>query len=191
MIESDTFDSNTDLQVLDLSLNSISDLPSNLFKLPSLRKLYLSENEGLKIVDVIDKAKPITSPLEFLDVSVIPMETLPDLGIMPHLVKYNISHIPSERIIISVKHFAGLCNLKFLENAKISAFFQDPCECIVLENWLKERKVRFKPFNCTIDYAESKKFTFYIVLMIFENFRLSSKCVFGKFGTLSTMYGGL
>lgn len=160
VIDSDAFDSNTDLQVLDLSLNPITTLPENIFKLPSLRKLYLSENEWLDIAKTVDAAKPITSPLEFLDISAIPMNILPDLGVMPYLLKYNISNIPQE-VSVSVKHFAGLCNLKFLENAKVSTTFDDPCECLTLENWLKERKVRFKPFNCLSDIVDGEKYNIF------------------------------
>lgn len=155
-IDSDAFDSNTDLQVLDLSLNPIVNLPKNLFQLPSLRKLYLSENEWLNIIKTIEEAKPITSPLEYLDISAIHMKTLPDLGVMPYMVKYNISNIPDD-VVVTAKHFAGLCNLKFLENSKLSPIFEDPCECHVVENWLRERKVRFKPFNCTLEYAKGIK----------------------------------
>lgn len=154
-IDSDAFDSNTELQVLDLSLNPLRELPQNLFKLPALRKLYLSENEWLDIVKIIEEAKPITSPLEFLDISAIGMKTLPDLGVMPYLIKYNISNLPNE-VEISIKHFAGLCNLQFLENAKISATFEDPCECLTLEKWLKERNIRFKSFNCPEKIVEGE-----------------------------------
>lgn len=163
-IDSDAFDSNTDLQVLDLSLNPIRTLPSSIFKLPSLRKLYLSENEWLQIASAVEEAKPIISPLEFLDISAIRMDVLPDLGVMPYLLRYNISNLPTE-VAVSVKHFAGLCNLKFLENAKITAKFDDPCECLTLEKWLKERNVRFKPFNCNVEYAEGEKF-FLVGLLI-------------------------
>lgn len=166
VIDPDAFDSNTDLQVLDLSLNPISTLPPNIFKLPSLRKLYLSENEWLNIAKAVEEAKPIISPLEFLDISAIPMEVLPDLGVMPYLLKYNISNLPEE-VVVSVKHFAGLCNLKFLENTKVSAKFEDPCECLTLEKWLKERKVRFKPFNCHAEYTEGKGFILVGLISVF------------------------
>lgn len=155
-IDPDAFDSNTDLQVLDLSLNTFTTLPKTIFQLPSLRKLYLSEDEWLDIVKAVDDAKPITSPLESIDISAIDMETLPDLGVMPHLLKYNLSNIPSE-VKVSTRHFAGLCNLRFLENVKLRATFDDPCECLSLENWLRERKVKFKPFNCELEVAEGEE----------------------------------
>lgn len=156
-IEADAFDSNSDLQVLDLSLNPVTTLPKNIFQLPALRKLYLSEDEWLDIVKTIDEAKPISSPLEYLDISAIPMEILPDLGVMPYLLKYNISNIPNE-VTVSAKHFAGLCNLKFLENTKLSVTFEDPCECFALEHWLKVREVRFKPFGCPLELPQGKRF---------------------------------
>lgn len=174
-INPDTFDSNTDLQVLDLSLNPILTLPSNLFKLPSLRKLYLGEDEWLNVVKTFEDAKPITSPIEFLDISATRMDILPDLGVMPYLLKYNISNLP-EQVIISVKHFAGLCNLKFLENAKVSAVFEDPCECFTLEKWLKERKVRFKSFNCPPELAEGKCRNVLLHLINYRTFLLFSDC---------------
>lgn len=92
-IEEDAFDSNTNLQVLDLSLNPFSRIPKGIFHLPSLRKLYLSASELLQIAEIVEEAKPITSPLEALDISMIDMKVLPDLGVMPHLLAYNVSNI--------------------------------------------------------------------------------------------------
>lgn len=148
-IDNNVFEDNGELQTLDLSLNGLTTLPSVVFQLPSLKRLYLSQNLNANIAELIDEIKPIQSPLEFLDLSFNEIEHLPDLGIMPHLVAYNISG--NDLSNLEVKHFSGLCRLKFLYNNNVTSYFDDPCECWNVQRWLMDREVLFNKWNCGID----------------------------------------
>lgn len=135
-----------ELQSLDLSLNALSTLPSVIFQLPSLKRLYLSQNLNANIAELIDKVKPISSPLELLDLSFNEIETLPDLGVMPHLIAYNISG--NDVSNPEVRHFSGLCKLKFLYNSNFTSYFDDPCQCWNVQRWLIDRNVLFNKWEC-------------------------------------------
>lgn len=145
-IHQDAFFYNTDLRVLDLSLNGIIKLPPQVLQLPSLEKLFLSKNANMNIIDAVDKAKPISSPLKELDIGFNEIDTLPDFGMMPHLVKLNITGNPE--VEMSLKSFAGLCNLQILSMDNVTAVFEDPCECWILEKWLRDRNVMFSSWEC-------------------------------------------
>lgn len=143
-IDDDAFEDN-DLTFLDLSLNSLLKVPSQIFHLPSLEQLLLSKNLNMNVVEAVESAKPISSPLKVLDISYNELDELPDLGIMPYLIKYNISGNDAN---MSVRSLAGLCSLKQFVNNDSTLNFENPCDCWILQNWLKERGVRFTPFDC-------------------------------------------
>lgn len=145
--ENFTFEDMDDLIILDLSLNVISELPPDIFHLPSLRKLSLSQNQNAKIVDSINEASPITSPLEAIDISFNDLKTLPNLGNMPHLLLYNITG--NKLLNMKVKDIAGLCNLKTLANNS-TMHFGNPCDCWNIQRWLEEREVNFVKMSCEV-----------------------------------------
>lgn len=153
-IHDDTFKSISDLNTLDLSMNGLSNLPPVVFHLPTLKSLYLGQNMNINIVDAVESAKPITSPLVQFDISYVLSEEpseLPDLGTMPFLIKYNISG--NQITSLSTKHFAGLCSLKILDTNNVSAEYDNPCDCWMINNWLQERKVQFAPLLCKVEKA--------------------------------------
>lgn len=154
-IDHDAFEENDDLTFLDLSLNGLLKVPVQIFHLPALEHLLLSKNVNMNVVDVVESAKPISSPLKVLDISYNDLEELPDLGVMPYLVKYNIS---GNDAIMTVRSMAGLCSLKYLANNDSKVYFEEPCDCWTLGSWLQERGVHFTPFECddTINVAGKK-----------------------------------
>lgn len=145
-IDETAFDNQDDLTTLDVSLNGIISLPPVIFQLPSLQNLYLSRNLNINLAETIEKAKPIKSPLMKLDISNNELETLPELGIIPTLMIYNISG--NGEIHLKPSHFSGLCNLKVLDTANITGVFFHQCDCWIIENWLKERGVTFTSLDC-------------------------------------------
>uniref|UniRef100_A0A1Y1MJK5 LRRCT domain-containing protein n=1 Tax=Photinus pyralis TaxID=7054 RepID=A0A1Y1MJK5_PHOPY len=147
-LDDSTFEDLGDLITLDLSLNAIVQPPPTLFRLPSLKRLYLSQNQNINIIDMIEQAKPISSPLELLDVSFDELKTLPDLGLLPYLLLYNISG--NHLLNLKVSDIAGVCNLKVLANANFSASFQNPCDCWNFQQWLRNRDVAFTQIPCQI-----------------------------------------
>lgn len=147
-LENSTFEDLTNLMSLDLSLNGISYLPPLVFHLPSLKRLYLSQNQNINIIEVVEETRPITSPLEAIDISFNELEVLPNFGILPNLWLYNISgnHLLSMRI----RDIAGFCKLKKLDNTNFSAYFDNPCDCWNLQSWLEERNVNFTKIACDV-----------------------------------------
>ncbi|KAJ8735690.1 hypothetical protein PYW07_007310 [Mythimna separata] len=110
LIDEDALSGLTDLQTLDLANNVILELPRSIFQLPSLRKLYLRGNPIFyKNINSLDQVKPIKAPLDLLDLSDCKMKELPNLGYLPQLQFYNISHNPLTSL--STSHFAVMCNL--------------------------------------------------------------------------------
>lgn len=144
-IDEDAFDENDELAFLDLSLNGLLKVPVQIFHLPSLEHLLLSKNLNMNVVDAVEAAKPISSPLKVLDIGYNELEQLPDFGVMPFLIKYNIS---GNDATMSVRMFAGMCSLKYLVNNDSNVYFEDPCECWTLQNWFREREVHFTPMEC-------------------------------------------
>ncbi|XP_030756095.1 toll-like receptor 2 type-1 [Sitophilus oryzae] len=151
-IEENTFEDLDKLETLDLSLNALGKLPPTIFKLPSLKTLYLSQNTNLNLSESIQDASPISSPITKLDVSLITSENepkdFPDFGEMIYLAKLNITGNQFNYIV--PKHFAGLCNLQILDHENVTAFFKSSCDCWVLNNWLEERNVKFSKFICSV-----------------------------------------
>lgn len=142
LIDDDALSAFTDLQTLDLANNVILDLPSSIFHLPSLRKLYLRGNPILhKTINSLDLVKPIKAPLELLDLSDCKIKELPDLGYLPQLQFYNISHNPLTSL--NTYHFAAMCNLVKVDltdsigNMKL-------CSLRATVLWFQEKRVFFQ-----------------------------------------------
>ncbi|KRT83368.1 hypothetical protein AMK59_4321 [Oryctes borbonicus] len=148
-VDETAFEPMTALEILDMSSNSLVKIPPIFFQLPSLYKLYFSHNQYTNIVKDIENLKPITSPLQYLELAFNNLTELPNLGMLPTLFYFNITGNPS--IKMTVSKFSGICNLKFLYNNNTTSWFDDPCECWTLETWLENRGAKFLPFNCQVD----------------------------------------
>ncbi|CAG4978444.1 unnamed protein product, partial [Parnassius apollo] len=141
MIDNDAFAALTDLQTLDLSKNVILELPNTIFQLPSLRKLYLGGNPLLHLsFKYLTIKKPIQAPLELLDLSDCKINQLPDWGVLPQLILYNISNNPLTTL--DAQHFSAMCKLakvdltESIDKIKI-------CELKMTVLWFQEKRVYF------------------------------------------------
>lgn len=140
-IEKDAFDSLTDLQTLDLSKNVIIGLPANIFQLPSLRKLYLSGNPLIHM-DLNKLAQTsIGAPLELLDISNCKIKVLPEWGLLPQLMFYNISHNPL--ISLEVKYFPVMCNLATIDITESIGNIR-LCNLKPAISWFQDRTIYFQ-----------------------------------------------
>lgn len=151
-LQNDTFEDLADLVSLDLSQNNIKRIPSSVFNLPSLDKLYLRQNFELNMPASLESVKPIRSPLSTIDISSTTDENsvseFPDFGPMPFLTTLNISENRFQ--IIVPRHLAGLCNLQKLININVSYNYAEDCDCWIINEWLLERKVQFSTFMCSV-----------------------------------------
>lgn len=150
-ISDEAFEEQDELQTLDLTMNSLQKLPAVIFRLPSLKSLYLGQNLNINIVDTIENAKPIASPLTYLDISLLtdedPIE-MPNFGVLPDLTKLNITGNVFDDL--RPEHFAGLCKLKYLMNSNVTVYFSSQCDCWNINKWLNERNVQFTAFDCPV-----------------------------------------
>ncbi|XP_032528913.1 tsukushi [Danaus plexippus] len=141
-IDKDAFTYLTYLQTLDLSKNVILELSDSIFQLPSLRKLYLNGNPLLHLsLNGMEITKPIKAPLELLDLSDCKIKTLPDFGVLPQLLLYNISHNPL--ISFDPSPFSSMCKLakvdvtESLDKIKV-------CDMKLTIMWFQEKRVYFQ-----------------------------------------------
>ncbi|XP_066152962.1 tsukushi-like isoform X2 [Euwallacea fornicatus] len=153
-LEDDTFGELSSLETLDLSTNAITKIPASLFKLSSLKTLYLSNNMNINIAELIEEATPIhESSLTKLDISFITEENsptdFPDFTELPLVANLNITG--DQFSVISPEHFAKLCNLQILANHNVTTEYEDVCDCWKINNWLTSRKVQFTPFYCSLN----------------------------------------
>ncbi|CAH0727368.1 unnamed protein product, partial [Brenthis ino] len=141
-IDKDAFAYLTDLQTLDLSKNVIFQLPETIFQLPSLRKLYLNGNPLLHLsLNSMEIRKPIKAPLELLDLSDCKIKTLPDLGVLPQLVLYNISHNPLTTLDVHI--LSSMCKLAKLDlTESIDAI--KLCDLKLSVKWFQEKQIYFQ-----------------------------------------------
>lgn len=83
-IDPGTFSQLRDLEALDLSDNSIREVPAELIELPKLRRLYLADND-LRNEGFATMERPIRAPLELLNLAGTELERIPNFGLMPLL----------------------------------------------------------------------------------------------------------
>lgn len=116
-------------------------MPANIFQLPNLRKLYLNGNPLIH-KDLSKLAETtIRAPLELLDISNCKIKVLPEWGLLPQLMVYNISHNPL--ISLDVKYFPVMCNLakiditNSIENIRL-------CQLRPAILWFRDKQVYFQ-----------------------------------------------
>ncbi|KAK9696230.1 Leucine rich repeat [Popillia japonica] len=138
------------LKILYLDENMIMNVDENAFtsmtSLEILDMSWNSYNQNTNILEDIERLKPITSPLQYLELAFDDLNELPDLGVLPTLFYFNITG--NANVKFNSSKFAGICNLKALNNNDTTASFDDPCECWSLEKWLEGRGVEFQSFSC-------------------------------------------
>lgn len=104
----------TYLETLDLTFNSLTTIPSEILNLPSLRKLYLSQNFLTSLdADLAKLERPIKAPLTYLNLAECKLKHMPDLGILSQLESLNVSH--NQFSALEPVDFAKLCKLGDLD----------------------------------------------------------------------------
>ncbi|XP_059613901.1 leucine-rich repeat and immunoglobulin-like domain-containing nogo receptor-interacting protein 1 [Phlebotomus argentipes] len=145
-IEPGTFALLKNLEAVDLAYNALTTIPAELFSLPLLRNLYIYSNNLYELkADLEALEKPITAPLQLINIADCRLNAVPDFGILPDLWHLNISSNPLQQI--QPQQFSPLCNLKTvdLNNTKMS-----PCACQQTTFYMRKRSIAIKNgmFNC-------------------------------------------
>ncbi|KAK6626316.1 hypothetical protein RUM43_006627 [Polyplax serrata] len=133
-IESGAFDPLEDLEVLDLTLNSMHFIPDSLSSLPVLRKLMLGSNPFLDVL--FSKMLP---SIQYLSLSNCKLKKFPDFTFLPGLLQLNMSD--NQIQTIDLHQVAPMCRLQLLDlrgNPKL--YSQEHCRCQVLVTWIKRRQ---------------------------------------------------
>ncbi|XP_011177863.2 relaxin receptor 1 [Zeugodacus cucurbitae] len=116
-VEPGTFAPLTSLEEIDLSFNTLTSIPLEIFQLPSLRNLYFDGNELFNLErDLKALETPIEAPLEYLNIADCGLKKLPDFGVLPKLWHMNASLNPLTDF--SVNSLANMCNLKTVDLQK-------------------------------------------------------------------------
>ncbi|XP_048515749.1 decorin isoform X2 [Athalia rosae] len=139
------------LQVLDLSKNGLHDVPSSVFDLPSLKKIYLSKN---KLKDGTFDIN-VTSPIELIDLAENSLTKIPSVGLQPSLLYLNVSYNKISHV--TTEDLAQFCSLQTLDLTNNPLAF-DPtnCECYHFASWISERKIKLMPgVPCNNDTFEA------------------------------------
>ncbi|CAD6228150.1 GSCOCG00006377001-RA-CDS [Cotesia congregata] len=151
-IEDGAFIKLQNLQVLDLTTNAITGFPKNVLSLPQLRSLYLSDN---KLED--DALEPISSledsTVELLDLSKNLLTKLPPARAFTQLKELNVS--ANSISTIKASDVSAFCSLHTLDLSKNRLTFDDSCECLKLNAWIKFRKIKILPQKIICDSSTS------------------------------------
>lgn len=151
-IENATFTKLTSLEVLDLSGNSLIEVPPEIFYLRSLRNLYLADlrcgDRGFETLNSIDK--PIQAPLNILSISNNRLSRIPDFGILPYLHRLNISH--NHMHSLTIQNISPFCQLKSID---LNGTDVEKCRCSEILTFLfnKLGADLSTPFYCDEDPA--------------------------------------
>ncbi|XP_058459365.1 uncharacterized protein LOC131435467 isoform X2 [Malaya genurostris] len=153
-IEEDTFTELTGLEALDLSSNALKSVPVEIFRLPLLRNLYVSNNalhdleEDLMLLD-----KPIRAPIQILNMADCWLTKLPNFGILPDLWQLNISSNPMTEL--TVEQFSPMCNLRSLDlnNTQIPIC---ACQTMTTELTARRTKILNNHPHCTPLFASEQ-----------------------------------
>lgn len=147
-VEAGTFSQLSLLETLDLSSNGLIVVPSEIFTLPYLRKLYLADNE-LRNEGFFNIVKPVKAPLVYLNLASTEIDRIPDFGILPELLYLNISMNALKQL--TPQQFAPLCQIKHvdLNGTKIEA-----CHCMKINYFMEQELRRLPILNCRVATSE-------------------------------------
>lgn len=138
------------LEILDLSRNNLVIVPTEIFNLPQLRVLLISDN----IFESYDFAKvprPIKAPLESLDVANCSLTVIPDLGMLPQLTFLNISYNKLRNV--EPRSFAPYCQLSEID---LTDTIENKCLWCQIERFLLlKRNVIFGGKMCNYEARQS------------------------------------
>lgn len=153
-IEEGTFSQLTSLEALDLSTNALTTIPLELFQLPMLRNLYMANNVLRDLDrDLIRLEKPVSAPLEMINLADCRLNRLPNFGILPDLWKLNISS--NAMTELALEQFLPLCNLKTIDvnNTQIPLCV---CQVITTELTARGATLRNNHPHCTPLYSSEQ-----------------------------------
>ncbi|XP_069678158.1 leucine-rich repeat-containing protein 4C-like [Periplaneta americana] len=155
-IEEGTFDSLQDLEVLDLSTNSLDFVPDSALRLPKLRKLYVNNN---RLADDVFVGASTNEALEFLSMSGCHLKELPALDGFPNLRELNVSSNKLSRI--TPRSLAPLCQLSKLDIRGNVALLKNTqgCDCLLLSAWIQDKGIAtpsISSLNCNPTLPESE-----------------------------------
>ncbi|XP_037034662.1 asporin-like [Bradysia coprophila] len=150
-IEPNTFAQLTDLEAIDISTNGLTTLPMGLFSLPLLRNVHASDNPLVHLhKDLENLAKPISAPLQLINLASCKLNKVPDFGVLPDLYMLNISS--NELFDVTPQQFSPMCGLNSIDvnDTKIP-----PCQCQALSFYFRRRAITVKNLmNCDASSAE-------------------------------------
>lgn len=146
-IEDGTFSILTKLEAIDLSTNALSTIPPELYTLPLLRNLYVQNNNLKDLTRDLEKIdKPIAAQLQILNLAECNLYEIPNFGILPKLVNFNLSGNSLRGAELS--DFSPYCNLKKVDfnNTQMNI-----CTCRTIAAHLIKRQahVIYNP-NCNL-----------------------------------------
>jgi hypothetical protein len=141
-IEPGTFSQLKQLETLDLSQNALREVPAEIFNLPSLRKLYLAENE-LKNVGFSNITKPVKAPLIYLNIASTEIDKVPDFGILPDLLYMNLSF--NNLTQLAPEQFAPLCQINHVDINKTNV---GACQCHQINTFIENELQRTPILTC-------------------------------------------
>jgi Leucine-rich repeat (LRR) protein len=156
-IEDDTFAQLTNLEALDLSGNGLLDVPPEIFNLPLLRNLYMSDNSfSDRGFDTLEKvAKPFKAPLRVLNIAQNRLTKMPDLGILPELHTLNISSNPMRDL--KPQQFSPFCNIKEVD---LNNTAMRSCQCEEITRFLYVKRDGYTyGFYCDAGSSGKKSFS--------------------------------
>lgn len=143
-IENGTFSQLHGLEALDLSYNGLSTIPLELLYMDRLRNLYIAGNKLSRLeADINSLTRPITSPLQILNLAETYISRIPKFGILPDLWSLNVSgNTLSHLKFDQMQGFCGLRTIDF-NNSHVPV-----CECRLTDVKLFERGVEVLNLNC-------------------------------------------
>lgn len=156
VIEEGTFSHLSGLEAIDLSINGLTTIPTELFSMPLLRNLYIRENNLNGLEAQLEKiAKPIIAPLVKLDVSACSLRRVPNFGILPNLNFLNLSHNSLREL--KMQDFSPYCSLVWVDLNHTSV---DPCECeITMDNFrMRSTRVILGEGGCNVPHSYKKPY---------------------------------
>lgn len=138
------------LEILDLSRNNLAIVPREIFSLPQLRVLLISDNFFASF-DFSKVSRPIKAPLESLDIANCSLNAMPNLGLLPQLTFLNISYNKLRHV--EPRSFASYCQLSKID---LTDTIDNKCLWCQIERFLLlKRNVTFGGQMCNYNGGQS------------------------------------